>query len=116
MERKKYPVRLTNFNSPITIKGGKNIWGTGLKIQLRDVAKNHPMYFFPIDIGDVTGHDDSGNKIPINILGKWLFGVPGYMGHIRVDSGADVVTVHLPENCPEEAIQLTEEVVKSLKD
>lgn len=76
----------------------KNKWGYGLKIAIRNVAKTLPLYRTPVEIKPlVTGKSDKADKIPINTLGRWLFGVPGYAGHIRVMGGEDNVSVHCPD-------------------
>ncbi len=70
-------------------------WGYNFKLKLRDVAKKSPIYFQKI-FCPICGRDDNGKEIPIDTVGKWLFGVPGYMGHIRAFDGHIEIPVESP--------------------
>lgn len=97
--RKEFPVR--------------NAWGTSLKIAIRDEAKRLPLYWWPIRISPlVTGESDDGDIIPINNLGRWVFGVPGYRGHITVEGFSNNIAFRCP-NVPE-AVQLLTGAVEAL--
>ena len=53
-------------------------------------------YHFPVIVQpEVTGRGDAGNPIPVNTLGRWLFGIPGFKGHIRVIPMREKIEVHL---------------------
>lgn len=55
-----------------------------LKIKLRNAAKKHKEYSTSVTVSPlVTGRDDNGHIIEIDSIGKWIFGTPGYKGHIR---------------------------------
>ncbi len=91
----------------------KNSWGYGLKIAIRQEAKALPLYWKPVEIEPlVAGRADNGDIIPINTLGRWLFGTPGYMGHIMVEGGSANVAFRCPE-LPE-AIELIRQAVGRL--
>lgn len=68
------------------------------KVFLRNFGKAEFEYHLPIEC-EVSGRNDSGEEIPIDKVGKWLFGVPGYMGHVRVTNweGRDC-TVEYPQD------------------
>jgi len=77
-----------------------------LKDYIREEAKKLPDYQRPIKayLGEeevpLYGCDDNGEPIPVNTLGRWIFGVPGYRGHysqqIVYKQGNDVVAVYVP--------------------
>lgn len=94
-----FPVRLHGFGRVAAIRLPRNMGGSA-KLFLREVGKSLPEYHQPIVTG-ICGQTDSGQKIPINTVGKWLFGTPGYMGHIRVTNwdGLDA-KVEWPANSP----------------
>jgi len=76
----------------------ENIWGTSLKIAIRDKAKKLPLYWRPVEIDPpVAGRSDGGDVIPISNLGRWVFGTPGYMGHIVVESFCEHVAFRCPD-------------------
>ena len=115
----KYPVRLRDHSRVLVIRLPKNMGGSA-KMFVRDVAKNHvkALYFAKIQC-DIQGKSNTGKAIPINTVGKWLFGMPGYMGHVRVSNwdGRDA-KVEFPQASPPEVIQLleaTKREIESLK-
>ncbi|MDT8899612.1 hypothetical protein QYE77_15205 (plasmid) [Thermanaerothrix sp. 4228-RoL] len=92
------PPRLGTF---IFIGSGINKWTA------RELARSHPLYHLPITLHPpVTGRDDHGNPVPVNTLGRWLFGVPGYAGNAVFENDG----VCLPPEAPEEAHQLFREL------
>ena len=77
-----------------------------IKIFLRRVARSIGGedtigYFTPIEI---TDDSDSESHIPVDNLGKWLWGLKDYPPHLLVDNdfGAGVVTLYYPKKAPEE--------------
>ena len=91
----------------------KNIWGTNLKMEVRNAAKILPLYHTPVKIEpEVTGRTDDGQEIPINTLGKWLFGVPGFAANMVVESFHENVCFRLPD--VPEAIKLISKAVEIL--
>jgi len=117
MERLKVPARVVG--EPVVISVQKrNRWGYALKIALRNACRSDELYSLPIEtVPVVTGKSDlTGEIIPIDTLGKWVFGVPGYRGHIRVNGDMDdELTVELPAGAPSEAFALVERGLKKLK-
>lgn len=61
---------------------------------------------------DASGQDDKGKKIAIDTVGRWLFGVPGYSGHIRVVPADDRILLYYPKNSP----KVVHELLSSLKE
>jgi len=70
------------------------------KVFLREKLKGVPEYHTPIELDNpaIAGRTDTVVPIPINTLGKWLFGVPGYAGNAVFDGFSDppkvVVNIH----------------------
>ncbi|MEI7749875.1 MAG: hypothetical protein WCJ25_02625 [Candidatus Moraniibacteriota bacterium] len=81
-------------------------------IAIREACKRHPNYRIPVDNGGVGGRTDQGETIPINSLGKWLFGTPGYRSHKLLDgemrSGQFVVRFYFPNEVPNEVQEMLE--------
>lgn len=76
----------------------KNVWGSSLKHALRNTAKGMQLYYLPINLNpNVSGRSDDGKVIPVNTLGRWIFGVPGFKSNIVVESFADCVTLRIPD-------------------
>ena len=91
-------------------------FGGNAKVFLRDVARLFPEYHRRIHTG-ISGRSNDGREIPINNVGRWLFGTPGYMGHIRVSNWKGTLAqVEVPEKSPQivfDLIQKIKEVVES---
>jgi hypothetical protein len=96
-----FPKRLNDYSNRVTIELPEKM-GAGAKIYLREIAKEQlpALYHQPIETG-ISGRTDIGQEIPINTVGRWLFGTPGYMGHIRVTNwdGCDAM-VEFPKDSP----------------
>ena len=66
------------------------------KMLLRNKAKKLLPYSHPIIlVPDVHGRRDDGTPVPITTLGQWLFGVPGFRGHITVVTKEDEIEINL---------------------
>ena len=112
-----FPVRLFGYGRKTTIRLPANMGGSA-KIWLRNVAKRLPEYSAAIEC-PVQGQADNGDIIPINTVGRWLFGTPGYAGHIRVINWEGVdAQVEWPQGSPQEVealiSKLKEEVERGL--
>lgn len=107
----KYPVRLHGYGMLVAIRLPRSMGG-GAKVFLREVAKAKAPNLFhqKVECG-ISGRSDSGNVIPINTVGRWLFGVPGYMGHVRVSNweGLDC-KVEFPKDSPSEVRELIDAI------
>lgn len=55
------------------------------KIEVREALKGTPLYRRPLppDL-DWEGIDDAGNPIPVNTVGRLVFGVPGFQGIVII--------------------------------
>ncbi len=109
------PSDFANFASPALVFGIPNKWGSSLKLAIREAAKHTPEYFFPIDF-PFSGKSESGEEIPVNTLGRWVFGVPGFAGHLVFEGGTeDKIVIHYPEGTPEEAKTMIRKAVENLQ-
>lgn len=113
----KYPVRLHKHNAIVVIRLPKPMGGSA-KVFLRNVGNKEveDLYHFPIQV-DIKGRSNTGQPIPIDKVGKWLFGVPGYMGHVRVSNweGTDC-KVEFPADSPTEVHALIEAIKKRVEE
>lgn len=91
-----------------------NKWGFQLKVILRKIAKQFSEYYFSVQISpSVAGRSDDGQEIPINTLGRWIFGVPGYQGNVIFEGGeTEKIRIRIPKNFPEEGKRLLEKAVE----
>jgi hypothetical protein len=110
------------IKAPVThaSRGGKKLmlppkcarYGHSLKTALREVAKRLPLYHEPVETNPpLVGETDRGEVVPVNTLGRWIFGVPGCVGHAIFDPEP---AVYLPPDAPPEAEALIWEAVKLL--
>jgi hypothetical protein len=97
----RFPVRLHRLDRVEVIRLPRPMGGSA-KLFLRDVARNEiPEYHRPIVIG-ISGRTNTGEEIPINTVGRWLFGTPGYMGHVKVSNWeGNEAQVEWPSQAPD---------------
>ena len=110
-----FPVRLFCHPRKVEVIRLPRYMGGQAKIFLRNVGKEISEYHYSVYC-QISGRTDNGKEIPIDNVGKWLFGVPGYMGHIRVCGfeGHDV-RVEWPESSPEIVHKLVAEIKKQVE-
>lgn len=78
-----------------------NRYGVNLKVAIREKAKKIAAYHCAIK-WPFSGHTDSGDEIPINSVGRWIFGTPGYMGHAIFEGGcSEQIVIWLPLGTPQ---------------
>lgn len=95
------------LDKTITIDTKKNLGATA-SVWLHEIARKLEEYNLPIDCWQI-GKDTIGNEIKINCLGRFLFGVPGYDGHLRMVTNGTELTVYYPSE-PVEAEGLMERI------
>jgi hypothetical protein len=98
-----------NTNS-ISINVGKEL-GITASVYIREIARKLPAFDMKFDSQE-EGLTNEGESIPINTIGRWLFGVPGYEGHARIVAVNDSVQVYFPKDLPAGVSEL----LSSLKD
>jgi uncharacterized short protein YbdD (DUF466 family) len=87
--------------------------GITATVWVREKARQIDMYDLPVDTWQV-GKDRDGNEIRINTLGRWLFGVPNYDGHVRIVPNGSHVTIHHPSE-PVESEELFTKLKTSIE-
>ncbi|MBT9167611.1 MAG: hypothetical protein DDT19_00949 [Syntrophomonadaceae bacterium] len=85
--------------------------GLTAKVYIHERARALPLYNQPIKCA-AKGQSKDGKKIAVNTAGRWLFGIPGYGGHIRVVPARDKVLLYYPKESP----KVIHELVSSLKE
>lgn len=116
MKAQEFPVRLHGYDAFVTIRLPKPMGGSA-KIFLREVGKRQVgrLYHLPIETG-ISGRTSSGDEIPINTVGRWLFGTPGYMGHVRVlNQEGRNCKVEFPEDSPSVVFDLIAEIKRKVE-
>ncbi len=109
-----FPVRLHQLDRVEVIRLPRPMGGSA-KIFLRETAKKISEYHLAIEC-EIAGRSDSGETIPINSVGRWLFGVPGYMGHIRVTNWEGVdCKVEWPAQAPDVIHQLISSIKQAIE-
>jgi len=95
----------------------ETLW-SDICIAIREACKRHPNYHIPVDNGGVCGRSDREEIIPINTLGKWLFGTPGYKSHKLLDGemreGQFVVRFHFPNEAPPAVREMLESLTPEI--
>ena len=91
------------LNKSIVIHTHRKLGATA-SVWLHEIARKLEEYNWPIDCWQV-GKDSAGNEIKIDRLGRFLFGVPGYDGHIRIIADGPEIVVYYPSE-PTEAEML----------
>lgn len=95
------------LNKVITIYVQKNL-GVTASVWLHEIARKLEEYNLPVDCWQV-GKDAAGNEIKIDRLGRFLFGVPGYDGHLRIVANGPEITIYYPSE-PVEAETLMNKI------
>jgi hypothetical protein len=91
--------------------------GLTAQIYIHEVARKLPLFVQEIDC-DAVGQDKEGNKIAVNTVGRWLFGVPGYAGHSRIALSGDKISIYFPKESPKvvhELVLLLKKAVETSK-
>lgn len=115
-----FPRLPVHHSSPAVEYVYPNRWGTSLKFAIRRYAKKLPEYHLPVQLigyeeKPLIAKSDDGDEIPINTLGRWLFGTPGYAGHIIVESfEKDRIVVRYPSEAPVFVRTLLEKAIELL--
>lgn len=85
--------------------------GLTATIFMQEKARALPLYDQSVEC-DANGKSKDGKEIAVDTVGRWLFGVPGYKGHIRIVPDNDKVSLYYPKESP----KVVHELVSSLKE
>ena len=104
------PEKLFPLHATIVLEVSEPL-GPTADVFLHERARVLPQYHEPVRcVAD--GVDATGKKIAVNTIGRWLFGVPGFQGHVRIVPEHTTVTIYYPEQAPQAAHSL----LTALKD
>lgn len=96
----KFPARLVGweFFEEICLPEVMDI--KAARLFIRNTAKSHRrLYFMPIETGVLAETRFTG-IIPVDTLGRWLFGVPGYRGHTNILVQGSHCKIEFPRETP----------------
>ncbi|NLE07257.1 MAG: hypothetical protein GX627_01415 [Parcubacteria group bacterium] len=105
-----FPSGFAPLNTQVDIQVSKPL-GLIAGVVVHEEARKLPLYNQPIKC-DAKGQSKDGEEIVVNTVGRWLFGVPGYSGHIRIVPSQDKVSIYYPKESP----GIVHELIKSLKE
>ena len=95
--------KITNASSDVTMPLDTQVvihvakpLGLTAKVVIHETARKLPLYDQSLKC-DEHGQSDDGKKIKVNTVGRWLFGVPGYDGHIRIVSDNNKILLYYPK-------------------
>lgn len=104
MKKTTFPSTALPIDGVIDIDMPKAL-GLTAKVLIHERARKLEFYNQPIDC-DIEGQDKNGKKIAVNTVGRWLFGVPGFDGNIRISTENEKVLIHYPKEAPQEVHDL----------
>ncbi|MFC1617666.1 hypothetical protein ACFL2B_00120 [Patescibacteria group bacterium] len=105
-----FPSASMPLDAVVEIQAPKPL-GVTAKVLIQERARKLPLYNEKIKC-DAKGQSKEGEKIAVNTVGRWLFGVPGYEGHIRVAGVEDKVLLYYPKK----SLKVVHELINSIKD
>ncbi len=97
-------VKNNRLETMISIDIGKDI-GLTAGVYVQEIARKLSQYNESVDCND-EGFDKKGEKILVNTAGKYLFGVPGCPGHIRIVSLDKKISIYFSSQAPVAVHQL----------
>lgn len=109
-----FPASLTPFHAKVMIDAGRPL-GLTAEVVVREKARALPQYNEQISC-KASGVDAEDKKIAVNTVGRWLFGVPGFQGHVRIAPEGNTVTVYYPEQAPQIAHDLLSELKRAIEE
>lgn len=109
-----FPEKLTPLHAKVVIDAGRPL-GPTAEVYVREKARVLPEYDEQISYS-ASGVDEEGNKIVVNTVGRWLFGVPGFQGHVRIAPEGNTVTIYYPEQAPQIVHDLLAELKSTIEE
>jgi len=113
-KKQNFPEKLIPLHAKIVIKTQKPL-GPTANVFVHEKARALLLYNEKINC-KAKGADAKGKKIAINTVGRWLFGVPGFQGHVRIVPEAKTITIYYPEQAPEIVHNLLNELKCSIEE
>ena len=113
-KKQNFPEKLIPLHAKVVIKTQKPL-GPTANIFVREKARSLPLYSETINC-KAKGVEANGKKIAVNTVGRWLFGVPGFQGHVRIVPEKNTVTIYYPEQAPKIAHDLLGELKHAIEE
>lgn len=110
MSKTTFPNSALPLDMQVDIQAPKSL-GLTAKVFIHEKARSLPLYNEPIK-SDAEGQSKEGEAIAVDTVGRWLFGVPGYDGHIRIVPAGEQVSLYYPKESP----KVVHELVSSIKE
>ena len=84
-----------------------------IKLKLREYCKKTQYYY--IKIRPAVEVKVNGKVIKVDTLGRWAFGVPGYMAHCRFYEENGAVAIDIPGYIPE-LVKMFDSAIAQLRE
>jgi hypothetical protein len=101
------------LSKKISISASKQ-YGVLVRIYIQEEARKLTNYNTPID-SSLKGQSVEGAMIEVNTLGRWLFGVPGYEGRVRVVSVNDEIDIFYPSKSSDIVENFLQEIKSNIE-
>lgn len=93
-----FPDKIGQLDTMIEINTQQPL-GLTAQVFVIEIARKLPLYNQEIDCA-AQGQDKEGTIIHVNTVGRWLFGVPGYIGHFRIVPSDNTIAFYFPNESP----------------
>lgn len=108
-----YPTEIRPLDAKLEINTSKEL-GLTAGVFVKEVARKLPKYGEFIECS-ARGTDKEGKTIGVNTLGRWLFGLPGYQGNIRIVPEGSAVALYYPKESPGPVHELLTELKSEIE-
>ncbi|MCC6639058.1 hypothetical protein IT409_00700 [Candidatus Falkowbacteria bacterium] len=107
------PTKMSPLTEVVEINAQKPL-GLTASVYIHEVARKLPLYNQEIDC-NAQGQDKEGNKIKVNTVGRWFFGVPGYAGHVRIVPSGNNVSIYFAKEAPKVVYDLVSQIKQTME-
>lgn len=109
-----FPAELSQLPETIVTISLNKPLGMAARVIATEAAKTLLSYHLAVSCS-ASGKDlRTQAPIAVNTLGRWLYGVPGYDGHIRIVADGNDVHLCYPEHAPREVHSHIQELQAAL--
>ncbi len=109
-----FPESIGQLDEAVEIVTPKPL-GLTAQVYVQEVARKLPLYNEQISC-KAKGQDKEGNKIEINNVGRWLFGVPGFTGHSRIVPSDNGVLLYFSKKSPKVVHDLVSQIKQAMEE
>jgi len=108
-----YPSNNLPLDMQVKIDFAKPL-GLTASVVVHEVARKLPLFNHSINC-ESEGQTKDNKKIMVNTVGRWLFGVPGYSGRVRIVPELNNVLIYYPKKSPSEVHKLVESLKREVE-